>query len=171
MFILIRNFYYYILSYFPVLLLFFLVLTDLDFSLHPKNSVTFNFIYIVIYYWVLRKPEVLGYGLIFFAGVINDIVVGLPIGISPINFLFLSGIASYFRNITLRPSLVNDWIAFFPSLLIVSSIHYSVLKLVFDIDINYLFLILSSLLTTVCYPLAGIVFNVIIKILNPEKND
>ena len=59
MFILIRNFYYYILSYFPVLLLFFLVLTDLDFSLHPKNSVTFNFIYIVIYYFMsYQKPFV-----------------------------------------------------------------------------------------------------------------
>ena len=107
-----RNLFYFLLSLFPIFLLFFLVLVDFDFSFHSKKLVTFNLTYVVIYYWVLRKPEILGYGLVFFAGVINDVVTGLPMGISSIDYLILCGIASYFRNITLRPSLINDWFAF-----------------------------------------------------------
>ena len=87
-----RNLFYFLLSLFPIFLLFFLVLVDFDFSFHPKKLVTFNLTYVLIYYWVLKKPEILGYGLVFFAGVINDVVTGLPMGISSIDYLILCGI-------------------------------------------------------------------------------
>ena len=164
-----RNIYSLLLSSFPTIILFFLVLTDLDFYFYEERSVTFDFVYIVIYYWVLRKPELLGYGLIFFAGIINDVVVGLPIGISSIDYLFLCGIASYFRNITLRPSITYDWLAFIPTLLIINSIHYSILKIFFEININYYFLIVSTFLTVAIYPLFGFLFNLLFKLILPRK--
>ena len=164
-----RNLYYFLLNLFPIFLLFFLVLVDFDFSFHSKKLVTFNLTYVVIYYWVLKKPEILGYGLVFFAGVINDVVTGLPMGISSIDYLILCGIASYFRNITLRPSITYDWLAFIPTLLIINSIHYSILKIFFEININYYFLIVSTFLTVAIYPLFGFLFNLLFKLILPRK--
>ena len=65
-----RSFYYFLLSLFPIFLLFFLVLVDFDFSFHSKKLVTFNLTYVVIYYWVLKKPEILGYLDLFFLQVL-----------------------------------------------------------------------------------------------------
>ena len=123
----------------------------------------------MIYYWVLKKPEILGYGLVFFAGIINDVVTGLPIGISSIDYLILCGIASYFRNITLRPSLINDWIAFVPTIFIINSIHYFILNIFFTLELNYFYLILSSIFTITLYPIAGFAFNLIANIITPRK--
>ena len=153
------NLYYFLLSLFPIFLLFFLVLIDFDHSFHSKKLVTFNLVYVVIYYWVLKKPEILGYGLVFFAGIINDVVTGLPIGISSIDYLILCGIASYFRNITLRPSLINDWIAFVPTIFIINSIRYFILNIFFTLELDYYYLILSSIFTIVLYPVVGFTFN------------
>ena len=47
---------------------------------------------------------------IFLAGIINDVVIGIPIGISSLMYLILCGAAAYLRNITLRPSLIKDCI-------------------------------------------------------------
>ena len=154
-----RNLYYFLLSLFPIFLLFFLVLVDFDFSFHSKNFVTFNLVYVIIYYWVLKNPEILGYGLVFFAGVINDIATGMPIGISSIDYLILCGIASYFRNLTLRPSLINDWIAFVPTIFIINSIHYFILNGFFTLELNYYHLIFSSIFTIAIYPVVGFTFN------------
>jgi len=73
---------------FPLLLLFFLAFTGFDLTFFLiENNFSFNFIYAVIFYWVLKKPERLGYGLIFLVGIINDVVQNFPIGISSINYL------------------------------------------------------------------------------------
>ena len=60
---------------FPILLLFFIAFTGFDLSFLFFNlSLSFNFIYILIFFWILKKPERLGYGLVFCAGIINDVV-------------------------------------------------------------------------------------------------
>ena len=106
MFLIKKSFYSIFLNSIPIVILFFLVFTGFDLSIATVEFVSFNFVYIILFFYILKKPESLGYGLIFFSGIVNDIVLGLPIGISSIDFLILSGIASYFRNLTLRPSLL-----------------------------------------------------------------
>ena len=88
--------YHFLLNGFPIILLFFFAFTGYSFSFQIfKINISFNFIHLIVFYWVLRKPEMLGYGLIFFAGVINDVVQNLPIGVSSINYLLLCEIASF----------------------------------------------------------------------------
>ena len=130
--------YQFLLNGFPIILLFFFALTGYSFSFQIfKINISFNFIHLIVFYWVLRKPEMLGYGLIFFAGVINDVVQNLPIGVSSINYLLLCVIASFFRTRTLVPNLIYDWILFFIAILIVSSINFTVLAIFFDGNIRY----------------------------------
>ncbi len=145
---------------FPIIFLFFIAFTgfDLNFFLF-KLSFSFNFIYVVIFYWVIKKPDRLGYGLIFLIGIINDVVQNFPIGISSINYLVLCAIASFIRARTLVPSLLYDWILFLVAILIVSSVNYTILTIVFSYPIKYGSLMLSSFITFLIYPILSKLFN------------
>ena len=152
--------YQFLLNSFPLILLFFFALTGyiLSFKFFTIN-ISFNFIHLIIFYWVLRKPEMLGYGLIFFAGVINDVVQNLPIGISSIDYLLLCVIASFFRTRTLVPNLIYDWVLFLIAILIVSSIHFSLLSIVFEGTTKYGVLMSTAFCSFLIYPLIAKLFN------------
>ena len=68
-------------SYLPLIILFISVFNEFDFNYLKIENFSFNFVYILIFYWTLRNPDSLGYFSIFLAGVINDVVLGIPIGI------------------------------------------------------------------------------------------
>ena len=156
---------------FPLLLLFFLAFTGFDFSFFfNESNFSFNLIYLVILYWILKKPEALGYGLIFFAGIINDIVQNLPIGISSINYLLLCAIASFVRTRTLLPNLLYDWVIFFIAIIIVSSINYTILIIIFDSPIRYGTLMFSSFITFLIYPVFSKIFNQIYLLNLSQEN-
>jgi len=145
---------------FAIILLFFFAFTGFDFNFFLfENNFSFNFIYAVIFYWVLKKPDRLGYGLIFAVGIINDVVQNFPIGISSINYLLLCAIAAFIRTRTLMPNLFYDWILFLIAILIVSSVHYTVLTLIFSSQIKYGTLMVSSFLTFFIYPVLSKIFN------------
>jgi len=145
---------------FAIILLFFIAFTGFDFNFFLfENNFSFNFIYAVIFYWVLKKPDRLGYGLIFAVGIINDVVQNFPIGISSINYLLLCAIAAFIRTRTLMPNLFYDWILFLIAILIVSSVHYTILTLIFSSQIKYGTLMVSSFLTFFIYPVLSKIFN------------
>ena len=124
-------------EYFPMILLFVSVMNDLDFNDVGIKYFSFNFSYILIFYYTLKRKEALGYVSLFIAGLFNDVIVGLPMGISSLLFLLLCGFASYLRNITLRPNLVKDWLFFLFTLLIINSFSYIFLVFIFEYDIDH----------------------------------
>ena len=63
-----RSFTSRFFSLIPLLILFFLAFSETDFNFEKLSFLSFNPIYIVIFYWVLKKPDILGYGFIFFSG-------------------------------------------------------------------------------------------------------
>tara|TARA_B100000427_G_scaffold52337_1_gene40231 strand:- start:1084 stop:1608 length:525 start_codon:yes stop_codon:yes gene_type:complete len=155
----IKKIYHNFIHAFPILFLFFLAFTGFDLSFFLfENNYSFNFIYIVIFYWVLKKPDRLGYGLIFLTGIINDIVQNFPIGISSINYLLLCAIAAFIRTKTLMPNLLYDWILFFVAIIIISSVNYSILTLIFSYPIKYGTLMFSSFITFLIYPILSKLF-------------
>ncbi len=101
----------------------------------------------------------LGFGLIFLSGFINDVNLNFPIGISSINYLFLCALASFLRNRTLTPNLMYDWVFFFLSVLIVNSTNYILLTLIFSSDISYKILMYNSFFTSLVYPIFVKIFN------------
>ena len=135
----------------PLLLLLISVLNEFDFNYLEVTFFSFNFPYILIFYWSLKKTESLGYGFIFIAGLINDVVVGFPIGISSLTYLLICGFAAYLRNITLRPNLFKDWMFFLLTILVVNSFTYSVLTLFFLFKINYISLLINLIFTFLLY--------------------
>ena len=117
-------------SYFPTLILFLSVFNEYDFNYLKIEYFSFNFVYILIFYWTLRNPNYLGYIPIFLAGIINDVIIGIPIGISSFCYLLICAITSYIRNITLSPNFINDWVALLFTLLLVNSIEVICLDLI-----------------------------------------
>ena len=113
----------------------------------------------LIFYWVLKKPGRLGYGLIFLSGIINDVVQNFPIGISSINYLFLCAIAAFIRSRIIMPSLLYDWIFFLVGILIVSSVNYTILTLIFEYPIKYGILMFGSFITFMIYPILSQLFD------------
>ena len=111
-----------------------------------------NLHYILIYFWVLRRPEILGYGFIFLSGVVTDVVFGLPIGASALSLLTISVVASYVRVVTVRITLINDWIAFVPALLLGNFVYFSSLYFS-NYSIDYIYLFYNSIFTFIFYPI------------------
>ena len=146
----------------PLFILFYISLTGnsvLDFKL-----LSINVHYILIYYWVLRKPQLLGYGFIFISGIITDVVFGLPIGVTPLNLLVVAAVAAYVRVVTVRISLINDWISFIPALLAANFIYF--LSLYFlNFSVDYLYLFTNSVFTFVCYPILWGIFTILINFM------
>ena len=158
------------LSFIPLLILFFLAFSETDFNFEKLSFLSFNLIYILIFYWVLKNPDILGYGFIFLAGIINDVVVGLPIGISSVTYLILAGFAAYLRYLTVQPSLIYDWIIFVPSIAVTNSIYFYILRIFFNIDVNYIALLLNTGVTILFYPIIGILFGFLAKVIVEGKN-
>ena len=153
----------------PLIILYISVLNEID--LNYLKIFSLNFPFILIYYWSLRKSESLGYGYIFVAGLINDVVTGLPIGISSFNYLLICGFAAYLRTITLRPNLVKDWFFFLFTILVVNSLSYSVLNIFFSIDLNYNSLFINIFFTFIFYIIFANLFLIYQNKFFKETND
>jgi rod shape-determining protein MreD len=158
-------------SYLPLLFLFFSVFNDFDFNFLKIENFSFNFAYILIFYWTLRSPERLGYLVIFFAGIINDVVISIPMGISSLSYLFLCSVTAYMRDITLNPNFIKDWFSFLFIIIIINSIQIILLDLVFVIDIDYMRYLSNTGFTFLFYPVFFIVFNFLNLKISQDKYD
>ena len=146
----------------PIFLLFFITINGksvIDFKI-----LSINVHYILIYFWVLRQPQALGYGFIFLSGIITDVIFGLPIGVSALALLTVAAVAAYVRVVTVRISLVNDWISFIPALLLANFIYF--MSLYFsNYSIDYLYLFKNSVFTFIFYPILWLLFTALLKLM------
>ena len=154
-----RTFIKKILSQTPLILLFTSVLNDFDFNYINLEYFSFNFSYILIFYYSLKKTESLGYIYIFIAGLFNDIVIGTPIGLSSLMYLILCGAGAYLRNITLRPSLIQDCIFFLITILIINSLLFISLNFIFSYELDYFDQIINVIYTFLLYFLFSNLFD------------
>ena len=145
----------------PLLLLFYISLNGN--SIISLNYFSINIHYILVYYWILRRPQALGYGFIFLSGIISDVVFGLPLGINALSLLVIAAVAAYVRVVTVRITLINDWISFIPALLIANFVYF--LSLYFsNYSIEYLLLFKNSVFTFIFYPVLWGIFSLILKL-------
>lgn len=64
-----------IIKTFPLILLYYLCISEVDTQFTNKfEFFSFNLQLIIIYFFILKAPNLLGNGHIFFAGFINDVV-------------------------------------------------------------------------------------------------
>ena len=160
-----------LLSYLPLIILFFSVFNEFDFNYLKIENFSFNFVYILIFYWTLRNPDSLGYFSIFLAGIINDVVIGIPIGISSLCYLILCAVTAYIRNITLSPNFVKDWFSFLFTMVLINSIQVIIIDLIFLLEISYMNYVINTGFTFLFYPMFFVIFNTLSQIISQKKND
>ena len=158
-------------SYIPILLLFLSVFNEYDFNYLEIEYFSFNFVYILIFYWTLRNPNQLGYISIFLAGIINDVIIGFPIGISSLCYLLICAVTAYIRNITLIYNFINDWISILFTLLLINSIQILILDFIFNYNLDYLSYLINSGFTFLLYPLFYLIFNYLDQKILLQPND
>ena len=70
----------------PLILLYYLCISEVDTNLEKMFEIfTLNFQIILIYFWVIKRPDIMANGHVFLAGLINDVVMGFPLGISSLS--------------------------------------------------------------------------------------
>ena len=146
----------------PLIALFYISLNGI--SIIDFKFFSINAHYILVYFWVLRQPKTLGYGFIFLSGIINDVVFGLPLGISSLSLLAVAGVAAYVRVVTVRISLLTDWISFIPALLVANFIYFIALYFS-DYPISYIFLFKNSISTFIFYPILWVIFTLLLNLI------
>ena len=145
----------------PLLILFFVALNGS--SIINIKFFSINIHYILVYYWVLRRPQSLGYGFIFLSGIISDVVFGFPLGINALSLLFIAAVAAYVRVVTVRITLVNDWISFIPALLFANFIYFTSLYFS-SYSVDYLYLLKNSVFTFIFYPILWTLFSLFLNL-------
>ena len=140
----------------PLILLFVIALSGT--SIVEVGYFSLNVHYIIVYYFVLRKPETFGYGFIFLSGIFSDVILGFPIGINTLSLLIIAAVAAYIRNVTVRITLMNDWISFIPAVLLTNFIYFIALYLS-NYSIDYLSLVMNCFFTFIFYPILWALFS------------
>ena len=153
-------------TWLPIIILYISVLNEFDLNYLNIDYFSFNFPFILIFYFALKEYNKLDYFLVFLAGLINDTVVGLPLGLSSLSYILVCVFASYLRNITIRPNLIKDWFYFLFVISLINSINYSLLFLFFSYDLDILFYIINNLFTFLLYVPASYILNYYFKALN-----
>ena len=146
-----KNFFYKIYVWLPIIILYISVFNEFDLNYLNIEYFSFNFPFILIFYFSLKAYSRFDYFLVFFAGLINDTVIGLPLGLSSLSFVLVCVFSSYLRNMTIRPNLIKDWFYFLFVISLINSIHYTVLFLFFSYDLDIMFYITNNLLTFLLY--------------------
>ena len=135
----------------PIILLFASILNEIDFNNLGLKYFSFNFAYILIFYYSVRRSDSMGYVFIFIAGLFNDVVSGIPMGISSLSYLLLCAAGVYLRNITLRPNIIKDWIFFLITVLVLNFITFTYLIVFFSYEINYFDQMINIIFTFLLY--------------------
>ena len=153
-------------SWLPLIILFISVMNEFDFNYLNLKYFSFNFPFILIFFFTLKDFKNFDYILVFLAGLINDTVVGLPLGISSLSYLLICLATSYFRNITIRPNSIKDWFYFLFIISLINSINYSILTLFFSLNLILMNYIVNTFFTFLFYIIFVSIFKYYLKVLN-----
>ncbi|ARJ48193.1 rod shape-determining protein MreD [Candidatus Pelagibacter sp. RS39] len=161
-----KNLLYKIYTWLPILALFISVFNEFDLNYLNIDYFSFNFPFILIFYFALKEYQRFDYFLVFLAGLVNDTVVGLPLGLSSLSYILICIFANYLRNITISPNLIKDWLYFLFIISLINSINYSVLFLFFSYELDITLFIVNNFFTFVFYIIFSVFFKRYLKSLD-----
>jgi len=144
----------------PLLLLYYLSISEIDTNLEKVFEIfTFNLPIIIIYFWILKRPSVMGTGHIFVAGLVNDVVMGFPLGISSLSYLVICFFSNYVRNKSVNTTIASDWFTFFIALIFANLLFFSLLNNFSDIIISYSKIGYNTFFTLFLFPIFWLIFS------------
>ena len=161
-----KNLLYKIYTWLPILALYISVFNEFDLNYLNIDYFSLNFPFILIFYFALKAYQRFDYFLVFLAGLFNDTVVGLPLGISSMSYILICIFATYLRNITISPNLIKDWFYFLFIISLINSINFSVLFLFFSYELDITLFLVNNFFTFLFYIIFSIFFKRYLKSLD-----
>ena len=145
----------------PLILLYYLCLSEVDSNLEKIFEIfTLNFQIILIYFWVLKKPEIMANGHIFLAGLFNDVVMGFPLGISSLSYLIIIFVGTYVRNKSVNTTIASDWFTFFVAMLFSNLLFFTLLNNFSELSFSYSKIGYNIFFTLFTFPIFWLIFNI-----------
>ena len=157
------SFIYKIYIWLPIIFLFISVFNEFDFNYLDIEYFSFNFPFILIFYFTLKGSSNFDYMFVFIAGLINDVVIGFPLGISSLSYVLICSFSSYLRSITIRPNIIKDWFYFLFVISLINSLNYSILFLIFSYELNFTYYLVNNFFTFLLYIFFSHIFSYYIK--------
>ena len=122
----------------PLILLYYLSISEVDTNLENFLDIfSINLQIIIIYFWMIKRPTLMGTGHIFVTGLINDVVMGFPLGISSLSYLVVCFVGNYVRNKSVNTTLASDWFTFLIALLLSNLLFFSLINNFSDLAIPF----------------------------------
>ena len=145
----------------PLIFLYYLCISEFNVNLEKLFEIfTLNLQIILIYFWVIKKPEIMPNGHVFLAGFFNDIVMGFPLGISSLSYLIIIFVGTYVRNKSVHTTLASDWFTFFMAMIFSNILFFSLLNNFSDLSFSYSKIGYSMFFTLFMFPVLWLLFNI-----------
>jgi len=160
-----------VINYGPIIFLYYLCISELD--THFENYfeiLSFNIQLIIIYFWSLKRSEILGNGHVFFAGLLNDVVVGMPLGLSSISYLVVAFVATYVKNMTVNTSITSDWFTFFIAIFFSNMTFFILITNFGEMAISVTNISYNTFFTLIFFPFFWFIFNFYNTMIHPGKD-
>ena len=145
----------------PLILLYYLSISDVDANLENFLEIfSINLQLIIIYFWMIKRPTLMGTGHVFVAGLINDVVMGFPLGISSLSYLVVCFVGNYVRNKSVNTTLASDWVTFLIALLLSNLLFFSLISNFSDLVIPFSKIGYNTFFTLFLFPIFWFLFNI-----------
>ena len=145
----------------PLILLYYLSISEVDANLENLLDIfSINLQIIIIYFWKIKRPSLMGTGHIFVAGLINDVVMGFPLGISSLSYLLVCFVGNYVRNKSVNTTLASDWFTFFIALLISNLLFFTLINNFSDLAIPFSKIGYNTFFTLFLFPIFWFLFKI-----------
>ena len=145
----------------PLILLYYLSISEVDANLENFLEIfSINLQIIIIYFWMIKRPSLMGTGHIFVAGLINDVVMGFPLGISSLSYLVVCFVGNYVRNKSVNTTLASDWFTFLIALLFSNLLFFSLINNFSDLVIPFSKIGYNTFFTLFLFPIFWFLFNI-----------
>ena len=145
----------------PLFLLYYLSISEVDTNLEKLIEIfSINLQIILIYFWIIKRPNLMGPGHIFLAGLINDVVMGFPLGISSLSYLIIIFVGTYVRNKSVNTTIASDWFTFFLAMIFSNILFFSLINNFSDLAFTYSKIGYNIFFTLFMFPIFWLLFNI-----------
>ena len=145
----------------PLILLYYLSISEIDTNLEKLFEIfSLNLQIIIIYFWIIKRPSLMGTGHIFSAGLINDVVMGFPLGISSLSYLVVCFVGNYVRNKSVNTTIASDWFTFLMAMIFSSLLFFSLLNNFSDLTFSFSKIGYNMFFTFFMFPIFWLLFNI-----------
>ena len=145
----------------PLILLYYLSISDVDANLENFLEIfSINLQLIIIYFWMIKRPTLMGTGHVFVAGLINDVVMGFPLGISSLSYLVVCFVGNYVRNKSVNTTLASDWFTFLIALLFSNLLFFLLINNFSELVIPFSKIGYNTFFTLFLFPIFWFLFNI-----------